>query len=152
MALLLARSSRTTDRNGRCGYRCDGPYPRLLRDDEPHVEAKIIAEANSLADKEEDISAEDRRHIIFCPIHGIEEVVCTSTEESFLASLKAAGEENMPGGSFARLTARRRRRREAIEPKQFPFELDDLLRWWKRTNDIKGRERSSLTRQALCTA
>lgn len=52
------------------------------------LKAKIIAEANSLADKEEDISAEDRRHIIFCPIHGIEEVVCTSTEESFLASLK----------------------------------------------------------------
>ena len=39
------------------------------------LKAKIIEEATSLADKEGDIAAEDRRHVIFCPIPDLEEIL-----------------------------------------------------------------------------
>ena len=61
------------------------------------LKAKIIEEATSLADEEGNITAEDRRHILFCPIHGLEEILCLSTEDAFLATLKAAREEKYVG-------------------------------------------------------
>jgi hypothetical protein len=59
------------------------------------LKATIIEEATSLAEKEGGIAAEDRRHIIFCPIHDLEGVLSVSSEDSFLARLKAAREEKV---------------------------------------------------------
>src|SRR5260370_41781995 len=57
------------------------------------LKAKIIEEAAALADKDGDIAVEDRRHIIFCAIDGLEEVLSISTEDRFLETLKAARDD-----------------------------------------------------------
>jgi hypothetical protein len=101
------------------------------------LKAKIIEEATSLAEKEGDIAAEDRRHIIFCPIHGLEEVLSISTEDSFLATLRVAREEKYIGWELREINREEATGEERIEPKKFPFKLDDLLPWWKRSDEYK---------------
>jgi hypothetical protein len=66
------------------------PINRELRE-------KIIEEAISFANKEGNITAEDRRHILFCPIYGLKEILCRSTEETFLSTLTAAREAKYVG-------------------------------------------------------
>ena len=101
------------------------------------LKAKIIEEATSLAEKEGDIAAEDRRHIIFCPIHGLEEVLSFSNENSFLATLRAAREEKYIGWELRAINREEAAGMEKIEPKKFPFELEGLLPWWKRSNEFE---------------
>jgi hypothetical protein len=106
------------------------------------LKAKIIEEATSLADREGNIEAEDRRHVLFCPIHGLEEGLCLSTEDSFLATLKDARKEKYLGWQL-RDVHRDRIAEKAIEPKQFPFELDGLLPWWNAPmSSIKRRTKT----------
>ena len=81
----------------------------------------------------------DRRHIIFCPIQGLEAVLSLSTEDRFLATIMAAREEKYVGWELREI---HRKEQEAVEkantePKEFPFELDELLPWWKRTNEFE---------------
>jgi hypothetical protein len=101
------------------------------------LKAKIIEEATSLAEKEGDIATEDRRQIIFCPIQALEEVISLSNEDSFLATLKAAREEEYIGWELPEINRREAAGKEEIEPKKFPFELDGLLPWWRRANEFK---------------
>ena len=104
------------------------------------LRAKIIEEASTLADKEGDITMEDRRHIIFCPIHGLEEVLSRSTEDTFLATLKASRDDKYSGWELREINREEAANQEPIEPKRFPFELDSLLPWWTRTNDLKRKD------------
>jgi hypothetical protein len=105
---------------------------------DPGLRAKIVEEATLLADKEGDISAEDRRHVIFCPIHGLEEVLSVSTEDGFLATLKAAREDKYIGWGLSEINRDKEAAKEKIDPKKFPFDLDDLLPWWKRSNEFEA--------------
>lgn len=101
------------------------------------LKAKIIEEATSLADKEGDITVEDRRHILFCPIQDLEAIISRSTEDAFLATLKAARDDKKYVGWGLREVHRdKNAEKEPIEPKQFPFKLDDLLPWWKRVDEL----------------
>jgi len=104
----------------------------------------IIAEAIALADKEGDISADDRRHIIFCSIYSLEVVVSTSTEDIFLASLKAARQEKYIGWEFQEISREEARDKEKIEQKKYPFGLDEVLPWWKRTHDVVEKKNVAL--------
>jgi hypothetical protein len=61
------------------------------------LKEKIISEANALADKEEDIIADDRRTIIFCPIEQLEPIVSRTNEDGFLALLKTSREQKYAG-------------------------------------------------------
>jgi hypothetical protein len=98
---------------------------------------QIIEQASSLSDKEGNIAAEDRRTVLFCPIHGLEEILCFSTEDTFLATLKAAREVRYAGWELRDVHRDRiAENKEPIEPKEFPFELDRLLPWWKRVNEF----------------
>jgi hypothetical protein len=96
------------------------------------LKAKIIEQASSLAEKEGDIAAKDRRHIIFCPIDALEWVLSLSTEDSFLATLKAAREEKYIDWELDAISRKEAAGKEKIEQKKFPFELDSLLPWSKR--------------------
>jgi hypothetical protein len=100
------------------------------------LKAKIIEESTSLADKEGNITADDRRRILFCPIHDLEEILCRSTEDSFLETLKAAHEKRYVDWELRQVHQDQISEKESIEPKQFPFELDGLLPWWKRSSDL----------------
>lgn len=102
------------------------------------LKAKVVKEADVLADKEEGITAEDRRHVIFCPIQGLEEVVSITNEDGFLKALKATREEKYDGWEFRELSRDALKDEEKIEQKKFPFELDGLLPWWKRISEVRA--------------
>jgi hypothetical protein len=106
------------------------------------LKAKIIEEATSLAEKEGDIAAEDRRHIIFCPIQGLEEVLSLSTEDTLLTTLKVAREEKYIGLELREINREEAAGKEKIEPKKFPFKLDGLLPWWKRSDEFKEAKKA----------
>ena len=102
------------------------------------LKAKIVQEATSLADKEGDITAEDRRDILFCPIQDLEAILGHSTEDAFLATLKAARENKKYVDWGLREVHRDQiAEKEPIEPKQFPFKLDGLLPWWDRFDELE---------------
>jgi hypothetical protein len=103
------------------------PFLTLSRE----LRDRVIHEASELAKRAEDISAEDRRHVIFCPIQGLEDILSRSTEDSFLATLKAARKEKYTGWDLREIS-REEAAGEKIELKRFPFDLSDLLPWWKR--------------------
>lgn len=97
------------------------------------LRAKIIEEATSLADKEADITAEDRRNVLFCSVQELEAILSHSTEDAFLATLKAARDDKKYVGWGLREVHRdQMAEKEPIEPKRFPFKLDGLLPWWDR--------------------
>jgi hypothetical protein len=100
------------------------------------LKAKIIEEATSLANEEGNIAAEDRRHVLFCPIQGLEEILCLSTEDDFLAALKTAREEKYADWELHNVHRDRTAEKDPMEPKQFPFELDSVLPWWKRSDEF----------------
>ena len=101
------------------------------------LKAKIIEEANSIAEMEGDIAAEDRRHIIFCSIQGLEEVLSRCTEDTLLATLNAARKKKYVGWELPQINQEEAAGKEKIEPKKFPFELDGLLPWRKRFNELR---------------
>jgi hypothetical protein len=101
------------------------------------LKAKIIEEANSIAEMEGDIAAEDRRHTIFCSIEGLEEVLSRCIEDTLLATLNAARKEKYVGWELPQINQEEAVGKEKIEPKKFPFELDGLLPWRKRFNELR---------------
>lgn len=101
------------------------------------LKGKIIEEAGLLADKEGNIVPEDRRHIVFCPINGLEPVLVRSSEDSFLNALRATREEKYIGWELVSVSKKEAEGKEKIDRKKFPFELHDLLPWWKRVDDLR---------------
>jgi hypothetical protein len=94
------------------------------------LRVKIVDHANLLADREGDIAEEDRRHVVFCPIQDLVEILRVSTEDEFLASVKIAGEEKYVDWELREIS---RAEQESVEKrvvKRFPFKLDGLLPWW----------------------
>jgi hypothetical protein len=103
------------------------------------LKAKIVEEANSIATMEGNITAEDRRHIVFCSIESLEEVLSRCTEDTLLATLSAARKEKYVGWELPQINQQETSEQEEIEPRSFPFDLDGLLPWWKRLTELKGR-------------
>ena len=122
MALLFPRTSRLT---------LDS-FTTLDRE----LKTKIIEEKNSVAETEEEIVAEDRRHIIFCSIEGLEEVLSRCTEDALLATLTAARKEKYVGWELPQINQEEVAGKK-IKPKKFPFELDGLLPWWKEFDELE---------------
>jgi hypothetical protein len=61
---------------------------------------KVFAEAKRLADQDGNITEEDRRPVIMCPIYDLEAIFAKATEDSFLVSLKASYEEKYSGWMY----------------------------------------------------
>lgn len=95
------------------------------------LRGKVIEQANALADMEDGITPADRRPVIFCPIQDIETILSRGTEDTFLASMKAAQEERYQGWHL-REVHRDLTGDQEPENKRFPFALDVVLPWWKR--------------------
>lgn len=103
------------------------------------LRARLVAEAEKIVDeKEPDITAEDKRYPVFCPIQELEYILTTSTEDQLLTAFKAAIEPEYTGWSIREV---RKRAAPAIdEDKKFPFSLQEFLPWWsesKRRNTNK---------------
>lgn len=103
-------------------------FMQMARD--PHN--KVLAEANALADENGNISSEDRKSVVICPISNLESILSRATEDSLLASLKAANEDKYQGWMLAEVHRDTGAAKEFGTPKLYPFDLSNVLPWWNR--------------------
>lgn len=102
------------------------PFAMMSR----QLRASLLEEAHNLADQYGDISIEDRRFVIICPIGELEQVLHTSDEAIFLASLEAAQQEQYVEWQFREVHRNTEAGRNFGPSRQFPFDLGELLPWW----------------------
>jgi hypothetical protein len=98
------------------------------------LKAKVVEEAKVLADKDGHITDEDRKPVVFCAIHELEDVLPVATEDMFLAALKATQDEKFKTWQFREVY--RDSTPEKSPRKDYPFKLDGVLPWWRRTQDL----------------
>jgi hypothetical protein len=120
----------------------DDAYPTLITLDSfsmmsPQLSASILDEANRLADEEGDITLEDRRYIIYCPIQELEEVLQRGNRDTLFAALKAAGEEKYKGWMFRDVFRAITKDMDLGPPQKFPFDLAPFLPWWENINKLE---------------
>lgn len=101
------------------------------------LRASIFSEAERLANQENNITAEDRRHIILCPIAELEQVLHTSNEDSFLESLQSAQQERYIDWQFREIHRDTEAGRNFGAPRQFPFDLGEILPWWAAMQQLE---------------
>ena len=102
------------------------PFARMHRE----LRTNIMDEARRLADEDGNISGEDRRHVIICPILELEQILHTSHEDTFLASLNLAKDERYIDWGFREVHRESEATRNFGESRPFPFDLGDLVPWW----------------------
>jgi hypothetical protein len=105
---------------------------------EPHN--KMFAEANALADEDGNISPEDRKHVVVCPVYDLEAILSRATEDSLLASLKASNEEKYQGWMLREVHRDTGASKAVGKPKRYPFDLDKVLPWWSRFDGLNEEE------------
>jgi hypothetical protein len=120
----------------------DVAYPMVVTLDSffmmsPALSASILNEATRLADEEGDITQEDRRHIIYCPIQALEEVLQRGNSETLLTALKAAGEEKYKGWMFREVFRAIAKDIDLGLPQKFPFDLGLVLPWWENFRKLE---------------
>ena len=87
-----------------------------------------------VADRDGNIVDEDRKPVVFWTIQELEGVLSIATQDTFLAALKAAQEERFKTWQFREVY--RDSTPEMPSRKDYPFKLDGVLPWWKRTQDL----------------
>jgi hypothetical protein len=122
----------------------DDAHPMLVTLDSffmisPQLSASILDEANRLADEEGDVSPEDRRYIIYCPIQALEEVLQRGNRDTLLATLKAAGEEKYKGWMFREVFGAITKDMDLGPPQRFPFDLGPILPWWENIHKLEDK-------------
>jgi hypothetical protein len=98
------------------------------------LKASVIGEAKVLAERDGKITDKDRKPVVFCAIHDLEDVLGIATEDTFLAALKATQDEKFKNWEFREV-----HRESSIEKpprKDYPFKLDGVLPWWQRTHEL----------------
>jgi hypothetical protein len=120
----------------------DVAYPMVVTLDSffmmsPQLSASILDEATRLADEDGDITPEDRRYIIYCPIPALEEVLLRGNRDTLLAALKAASEEKYKGWMFREVFRAITKDMDLGPPQKFPFDLDLVLRGWKNIRKLE---------------
>ena len=103
------------------------------------LQEKVLASAATLAQRDDDIRAEDRRRIVFCSIEDLEATLLTSDEDSLLRALSAARDGGFAGWVLPSI--HRETEGKARQRKPFPFELGDVLPWWKAVGEHQRASR-----------
>ncbi len=108
----------------------------LMTDD---LQEQLYAAATALAAKKDpEITAEDRRKVVFCSIQDLEITIANSHEDSFLRTISAAREDRFSGWMLPNV--HREMGGFDAEPKPFPFEIRDVLPWWGQIEDSDRRD------------
>jgi hypothetical protein len=95
----------------------------------PELQGQILSDAVMLANKDDEISAKDRRTVAFCSIPELEKMLAMSDEDSFMRTMAAAGEDRFRGWGLPGI--HRELEGNLAKNKPYPFRLDDVLPWWK---------------------
>jgi hypothetical protein len=102
---------------------------------------KVFAEANALADEDGNIAPEDRKAVVICPIHDLESILSRATEDSLLSALKAANEVKYQGWMLREVHRDTGAETKLAKPKLFPFDMENVLPWWSRFDDLATLKR-----------
>jgi hypothetical protein len=107
----------------------------------------LVAEAEKIAAaKEPEISEEDKRPPVFCPIQELDNMLVVSNEEQLLAAFRAATNVKYQGWSIEDV------RDDAVpaleREKDFAFDPGDIFSWWKDARKAGGEEENSLQSEA----
>ncbi|PJR12755.1 hypothetical protein CEJ86_24495 [Sinorhizobium meliloti] len=95
----------------------------------------MIAEAEKIAaQKEPEMTVDDKRTPLFVSIHELENVMSRSTGDDLLETFRAAAHEARYDGWSIR-EVRTAAVEEKRDVKKYPFEPGQLLPWWKDTYD-----------------
>jgi hypothetical protein len=106
----------------------------------PDQQNKVFAEANALADEDGDIMPEDRKQVVICPVNDLESILSRATEDSLLASLKAANEKEYTGWMLKEVHRDTGATKAFGKPKPYPFNLESVLPWWDRFDEFDEEE------------
>lgn len=98
---------------------------------------RIIEEANELAAGKE-ITDEDKRRPVFCPIQDLEEILAVSNDDELLQTFHLAIEEQYGGWGLRQL---RTKVGEDQPRKDVPFDLSEFLPWWKGVEERKEQRK-----------
>ena len=101
---------------------------------------KMFVEANALADEDANITPEDRKLVVICPIYDLEFILSRSTEDLLLASLKASNEEKYQGWMLREIHRDTGAAKEFGKPKLYPFDIENVLPWWRRIDELHDEE------------
>lgn len=104
---------------------------------------KMLAEANALADEDGNITPEDRKHVVICPIYVLKSILSRATENSLLASLKASNEDKYQGWMLREVHRDTGAAREFGKPKLYPFDMENVLPWWSRFGELNEEQRAA---------
>ncbi|NEI23489.1 hypothetical protein GUK30_29375 [Rhizobium leguminosarum] len=89
----------------------------------------VIAEARRMvAEKEPEITEEDQRPPVFCPLHELDHLLLISTEQQLLDGMKAAVRPEHDG--WALLNVRETVVEQLQQQKPYAFDPADLIWWW----------------------
>jgi len=98
---------------------------------------EVIAEAKLIAaQKEPEITDEDQRSPVFCPLHELDHLLLVSTEQQLLEGMKAAIRPEFDG--WALLTVRETVVEKLPEQKKYAFDPAEFIWWW---GELSKRER-----------
>ena len=113
------------------------PFMQISRD----PQNKVFAEANALADEDGNITPEDRKFVVICPIYDLESILSRATEDSLLASLKASSEEKyQKNWMLSNVHRDTGAAKEFGKPKRYPFDMENVLPWWTRFGELDDDE------------
>jgi hypothetical protein len=106
------------------------------------VTEEMLRRAHAMADaKDKDITSEDRKYIVFCPITDLESVAAEANETSFLQALRLAREPQFNGWMLSSIhdkTGHQQKR------KDYPFDnLGTLVPWWGKLDEERQRRRTA---------
>lgn len=106
------------------------------------LKENVISEAKMLVEKDGQIADEDRKPVVFCAIHDLERIFAIANEDTFLSALEATQEEKYRGWQLREVYRDSTAEKPPI--RDYPFKLDGVLPWWRRTQDlIEAREAGS---------
>jgi hypothetical protein len=115
------------------------PFMQISRDQQN----KVFAEANFLADEEGNITSEDRKLVVICPVYDLESILSRATEDSLLASLTAFNEEKYQGWMLGNVHSDTGAAKKFGKPKRYPFEMENVLPWWTRFGELEDEEEAA---------
>jgi hypothetical protein len=97
------------------------------------LQMQVLASAAALATRDNEITEEDRRNVVFCSIEDLEATLATSNEDSLLRAMSAARDGAFAGWVLPAI--HRETEGKAQERKPFPFDLGNVLPWWNEVRE-----------------
>jgi len=95
----------------------------------PKLQERVIELAHELANQTDYIEPNDRRTVIFCPIADFETILMESDSEKLFTCVEKANEPNFWGWGLPQIFSQHFS--ENQEPKDFPFNISDIMPAWK---------------------